>query len=327
MYTLVTMAARPIHWEDAFEAVIPQINADGLLVQRFDLLLPVQVRFYSYDARRDYRRCRHHYFEIFYLSSGETLFNMGERVFPMRAGDLILVNSTHFHNVELARKAANRAVHGVLLYFEPDLFRDAGAAREDREYIEPFLQQDEGFPHVVPAETGTPSRVYDLMRAIAGEIPARTARSRLAAKTYLRMILVHLVNHYSAYQGASSSFVLKHRQIERLDPLFRLLDKHYADTITLEDAARVVGMSKSHFIHFMKQVTGMSFVAYLNQFRVSKAQALMASTSKSLAEISHEVGFCDQSYFGHVFRKLLRTTPRDYRLQLDLSRPVSHTEK
>ena len=86
-------------------------------------------------------------------------------------------------------------------------------------------------------------------------------------------------------------------------------------------------MSKSHFIHFMKQVTGMSFVAYLNQFRISKAQVLMASTTKSLAEISHEVGFCDQSYFGHVFRKLLRTTPRDYRLQLDLNGPLSAHKK
>ena len=118
---------------------------------------------------------------------------------------MILVNSTHFHNVEPARKSASRVVHGLLLYFEPELFRGAGSAREDLEYLEPFLRQDEGFPHVVPAETGTPFRIYDLMRSIAGEIPAQTARSRLAAKTYLRMILVHLVNHYSAYQGASST--------------------------------------------------------------------------------------------------------------------------
>ena len=42
-------------------------------------------------------------------------------------------------------------------------------------------------------------------------------------------------------------------------------------------------MSKSHFIHFMKQITGISFVSYVNQFRVAKAQALMANTGKSLA--------------------------------------------
>jgi AraC-like DNA-binding protein len=240
----------------------------------------------------------------------------------MRAGDLIVVNSTHYHNIQPAqRSVSSRAVHGVLLYFMPEMLRGTGAAREDIEYLEPFLQQDEGFPHVVPAETRTPGIIYELMRSIAGETPTRTARSRLAAKTYLRMILVQLVNHYSAYRGASSSFERKHQRIERLDPLFRHLDEHYAKPVTLDDAARIVGMSKSHFIHFMKHVTGMSFVAYLNQFRVSKAQALMASTSKSLAEISYDVGFCDQSYFGQVFRKLLKITPREYRLQLELDRP------
>ena len=320
-------AVTAIRWEDAYQAVMPQINADGVLVQQFDPALPMQVRFYSYDPRRDYRLCRHHYFEIFYLSSGEALFRIGERTFPMRAGDLILVNSTHYHNIQPAQRSVSRTVHGVLLYFLPDLFWGAGVAREDLQYLEPFLQQDEGFPHVVLAETRTPSTIYDLMRSITGEIPARSARSRLAAKTYLRMILMHLMNHYSAYRGESSSFERKHQRIERLDPLFRFLNEHYAEAVTLDDAARIAGMSKSHFIHFMKQVTGMSFVAYLNQFRVSKAQALIASTTKSLAEISYEVGFCDQSYFGQVFRKLLKVTPREYRLQLELNQPSLHARE
>jgi AraC-like DNA-binding protein len=310
---------KPICWEDAFQVVIPRINADGLLEQAFDALLPVQVRFYSYDPRRDYRLCRHQYFEIFYLSSGEASFRLGEQTFPMSAGDLIIVNSAHYHNLEVTERFRRDVVHGVLLYFLPEMFRGAGASRDDTEYLEPFLRQDTGFPYVVPAETGVPKEVYHLMRAIAGLLPATTARARLTAKTYLKMILAGLLNHYSAYRGEAASFERKHRLIERLDPLFRYLDEHYAEPVTLDDAARVVGMSKSHFIHFMKQVTGMSFIAYLNQFRVSKAQALMAETNLSLAEIGHAVGFCDQSYFGQVFRKLLKTTPRDYRLQLDIS--------
>lgn len=305
-----------IRWEDAFRAVIPQINADGVLTQQFDPALPVQVRFYSYDPRRDYRSCRHNYFEIFYLSAGEAFFHLGERAYPMRAGDLILVNSTHYHKVEMLRRKPRQVVHGVLLYFQPVLFQGIGAAREDVEYLAPFLQQDEGFPYVVPAETRVPARVYEWMQAIAGELPARTARARLTVKTFLKVILVQLLNHYAAYQGADGAFERKHRLIERLEPLFRYLDRNYAEPITLDDAARAAGMSKSHFIHVMKQVTGMSFVAYLNQFRIAKAQALMAATNQSLAEISHSVGFCDQSYFGQVFRKLLRVTPREYRMRL-----------
>ncbi len=304
------MSATRIQWEDAFSTVIPQINADGLLVQSFDPKLPLQVRFYNYDARRDFRRCRHAYFELFYLNSGQGLFHLGNQSFPVSAGDLILVNNTHFHNLELpSRRAA--AARGMILYFQPEMFR--GLSREDAAYLEPFQQQDPNFPFAIPASSGVPSTVAELMHSIAALLPATSPRARLTAKTYLKLILVHLINYYAAYCGQQPSFDQKHRLIARLDPLFRYLDEHYAEPVSLDDAARLVHLSKSHFIHLMKQVTGMSFVAYLNQFRVSKAQALLAETDRSLTEIAHETGFCDQSYFGQVFRKLVHMTPREYR--------------
>jgi len=311
-------AAR-IHWEDAYDTVIPRINADGLLVWSFDPSLPVQIRFYTYDPRRDYRSCRHDYFEIFYLYGGEAVFRLGEQRFPMKRGDLIVLNSTHYHSIAPPKRPARYAIHGVLLYFMPDIVRGgASAIGEDAGYLAPFLRQDAGFPHVVRADTGVPAGIFELMRMISAELPARHARARLTVKTYLRMILIHLVNYFAAYQGSEDSFHRKHRLIDRLQPLFQYIDEHYSEPITLDQAASLVGMSKSHFIHFMKQVTGLSLIAYLNQFRVSRAQALLETTDKSIAEIGQDVGFCDQSYFGSVFRRLLNTTPREYRLRLEL---------
>ena len=40
-------------------------------------------------------------------------------------------------------------------------------------------------------------------------------------------------------------------------------------------------------------------------------------TDKSIAEVSQDVGFCDQSYFGQVFQKFLHMTPREYKSHLD----------
>jgi AraC-like DNA-binding protein len=106
---------------------------------------------------------------------------------------------------------------------------------------------------------------------VSAELPAKHARARLAVKTYLKMILIHLVNHFAAYHGAEDSFHRKHQMIERLEPLFQYIDEHYSEPITLDQAARLIGISKSHFLHLMKRVTGLSLIAYLNQFRVSKA--------------------------------------------------------
>jgi YesN/AraC family two-component response regulator len=69
-------------------------------------------------------------------------------------------------------------------------------------------------------------------------------------------------------------------------------------------------------MRFFKQVTGQPFVSHLNQFRVAKAQRLLATTDRTIADIGQEVGFCNQSYFGLVFRGMTGLSPREYKAKL-----------
>jgi hypothetical protein len=72
-------------------------------------------------------------------------------------------------------------------------------------------------------------------------------------------------------------------------------------------------MSESHFMSFFKRVTGLSFMKYLNHYRVERSQVMLVNTDEPMATISQEMGFCDQSYFGTVFRRLVGMTPAAYR--------------
>ena len=83
--------------------------------------------------------------------------------------------------------------------------------------------------------------------------------------------------------------------------------------IQVREASRICGMSESHFMSFFKRVTGLSFMKYLNHYRVERSQVLLVNTDEPMANISQEMGFCDQSYFGTVFRRLVGMTPAAYR--------------
>jgi len=74
-------------------------------------------------------------------------------------------------------------------------------------------------------------------------------------------------------------------------------------------------MSKSHFTRFFADVIGQSFVVYVTNLRVTKAERLLAATDAPIAELSQQVGFCDQSYFGKVFHKSMGMSPARYRRQ------------
>ena len=302
------------HWEEAYSVIEPQINAQMVHVWPFFTEFPIDVRFLKFGRKQDIRLNRHDYFEILYLHSGEVVYEVQGRRLPMKQGDLFVVGSTQLHRMS---SFVRTPVKAAVLYFLPELIRGTEKTGDDIEYLMPFLVQDDGFPHVIPARTGIPAQAFDLMTRAAAELPTRTYRGRLSVKTYLKMILVLLVNHYSAFRGSEDIYIRKQRDFERLAPLFEFIDRNFGELITVEQAAVVVRMSKSNFMRFFKQVTGQPFVAYLNHFRIAKAEVLLTTTDKSIAEVSQEVGFCDQSYFGLVFRSVIGVAPRDYKNRLD----------
>jgi AraC-like DNA-binding protein len=310
------MAKTRLNWENAFSLIDPQINAEGVHIWPFDSACMVDVRFYIYDRHHHIRMNRHDYFEIFYLQAGELVCRIQDRIFPMRSGDLAVINSTQYHTMHLpSKRGASGRVKAAALYFLPEAIRVTDATGEDVEYLAPFLLQDAAFPNIIPARAGNSSEMFDLIKRIHTELPAATSRARLAVRTYLKMTLMLLVNHYAGRSGTVETFNRKQRAIEQLRPLFDYLEDHYQEPIAVGTAAEVLGLSKPHFMRLFKQVTGQPFVNYLNHFRIAKAQALLATTEMSISEVSEEVGFYDQSYFGLIFRRLAQMTPLQYKRQ------------
>jgi AraC-like DNA-binding protein/quercetin dioxygenase-like cupin family protein len=302
-----------IVWENAYTVVEPQTNAEGTHVWPFDHSFPIDVRYFGFARRRNIRLRRHDYFELLYVESGEVVYQVQEQLFTVKEGDLIVISGAQYHRMADFQSGQLKA---IMLYFMPELIRSSSTGGEDVEYLMPFLVQDDAFPHVVHRKTGIPAQVLDLMEQIYRDLPASSPVDRLAIKTYLKMILVLLVKHYAGYRGTEDVFYRKQTALERLRPLFEYIDQHYGDPMTVSDAASIVCMSESHFMRFFRQVTGQPFVSHLNHFRIVKAQALLVATDKSISEVSQGVGFCDQSYFGLVFRKLVHMTPREYKERL-----------
>lgn len=297
-----------LRWEVVQNVVESQIRADGVHVWPFNPSFPVDVRHFVFDQRRDIRLTRHGYFELLYVHSGRALYQIQDKHFSAQKGDLIVINGTNYHRLREVEEGPFRA---TVLYFLPDAL--GTLTGDDTLYLMPFLVQDAKFPNVVSHEEKLSAPVCELMAKIEHQLPAKSDRAKLAAQTYLEMILVELVNHYRGHLTAANHFDRTQKIIERLQPIFDFLEVHYSESIALTTATSIVEMSKAHFMRSFKKVTGQSFDAYLNQFRIAKAQALLASTDKSISQISQEVGFCDQSYFGLVFRRHVRLTPREYR--------------
>ena len=83
-------------WENPFTIIDPRMNAHGFYSWSFDPMLPVDVRFYSYSKRTNFRLNRHDYFEVVYITEGAITFQVHRQNFKVRAGSLIVIGSTLF---------------------------------------------------------------------------------------------------------------------------------------------------------------------------------------------------------------------------------------
>jgi AraC-like DNA-binding protein/mannose-6-phosphate isomerase-like protein (cupin superfamily) len=304
------MTHNSLPWKKAYLVVEPGINAEGVHTYRFDPAFPIDVGFFVHAGRHNVRMNRHDYSEVIYVYGGRTDIQVLNRFFRVKEGDLMVVGPDLYHRI---LNRPRMEVKLISLNFQPEIIRGSDASTEEEQYLMPFLCQDSQFPHVISPSTGVPSKGLELILKVHSELPAKTSLARLAVRTYMKMLLLLLVKHYTDYLGTRETFDKKRHDIERLEPLFSFLEENHGRRIRVSDAARVCAMSCSRFMSYFKRVTGQSFLAYLSSFRIAKAQALLSTTNKPIAEISGLLAFCSQSYFGKVFHSLVGLTPRAYR--------------
>ena len=83
--------------------------------------------------------------------------------------------------------------------------------------------------------------------------------------------------------------------------------------LTVQMAAKISNMSESYFSHLFKNETGISFVNYVNQARIARAEILLRETGRKISDIAEEVGIDNPNYFSSLFKKLTGKSPNECR--------------
>lgn len=303
------MQSRHLPWKQAFDALEQSINAEGVHTYPFDLEFPIDIAFFVHACRDHVRMNRHSYLEVIYVYEGEADIQLMERHFAVQRGDLMIVGPDLYHRVV---SRPNLEAKLISLNFEPEEIGIGGNGVE-QEYLAPFFLPSDQLQNVVCSNPDISVRALELLLQVHEELHAQTALSRVAVNTYLRMLLLLLRRYYGGYLETREIADSRQYDLQRLAPLFNYLERRPGQPIQVADAARICAMSSSYFMSTFKKATGQSFVAYLNSFRVEKAQVLLTQSNESIAEISAGLAFCSQSYFGKVFHSLVGMTPRAYR--------------
>ncbi len=102
----------------------------------------------------------------------------------------------------------------------------------------------------------------------------------------------------------------------KLNLITDYIDAHSDEQIGVDTLSEMAELSKFHFSKMFKLETGLSPHQYILRHRIQRAQGMLVRSRLSLAEISIEVGFSSQSHMTEAFRRVVGTSPGQYRKEL-----------
>ncbi len=140
----------------------------------------------------------------------------------------------------------------------------------------------------------------------------RMTGSEVMYESLARIFLVKLIQRYAELRSEaldfSRGFTASHYK-----RVLDLIAERFAGPITIEDMARVAGLSPAHFSRLFKEVLGDSPYQFVMDYRVEQAKRMLAEKGRSLADIALACGFADQAHFSRIFKRLTGKTPRTFR--------------
>ena len=235
----------------------------------------------------------HRDLELVYVCRGRCLLHTGGRAWPMGAGCLALLfpNQVHFFEDQGENDC-------YLLVCSPDEFP---------EYQGVFQNQMPEVPVADCAGAELPAlfrRLLELAQEVKGDgDPFRRGRLRGYALALLSTALP-LFPMTAVGTGAST--------VRRL---LDYCDANYMQPITLEQAARALGLSPYRICHICEERLHVSFHRFLCALRLERAKDLLSSTGDTVTQIGYGVGFGSLRAFNRQFRAYTGMTPTDYRVQ------------
>lgn len=94
------------------------------------------------------------------------------------------------------------------------------------------------------------------------------------------------------------------------------IDRHYAERLTLEGVADQIYLSPNYLSSLFHREMDMSFVEYITDVRMRKAEKLLLDTRLTVADISRITGYRDAGYFCNVFQKKYGIVPTLWRKKI-----------
>lgn len=239
-------------------------------------------------------------YEIMVVTKGTIYLDIDHTKFAVQEGDCILVPPfvTHFGFKATETTTKHYWIHFLLNTNHIEKYNNSGRCARQH-YNEIFLPQLFKISEI--------NKIIVLAKQLldSAEIP----NNLLQCNYLLTALLIELSNQY--LKNATQQKTDKSSQ--RMEQICNWIKLHAYENITVAQVADKFNISSVYLTRLFQKYQQQSTLDYIHNEKITLAQELLLTTSKSVKEISYQLGFTNDKYFMRLFKKLTNMTPTQYR--------------
>lgn len=245
----------------------------------------------------------HHAFEFIMAIDDGIRLVLEEKVFELKSGDFILINSDQAHCIQPA-KEENQV---LIIQIAPSFCEKYFADLKNIHFTEPLIRK-------------TPTEQYRTFYRFFMET-ILALRSEEAGYEFLVMqqlngMFYWLMQNIPHRKVETKMIERSIKNFQRIRRTVQFVNENYSNKITLTEIADREEVNVYYLSREIKKHLGMSFQEYLNMVRLNKAKELLLTTDLRGLDISIECGFSDYKYFSHLIKERYGCSPIEFRKRL-----------
>lgn len=254
-------------------------------------------------------------FELMYVLHGSLTNVIEEKEFHYQAGEGCLLNTQIAHAETLDENCDVLFLNisrELMLELLPTVAEDGPIFQFFRENLKAenlwkrnYLEFTQSLPY--------PNLVFiNLLDFLQQEL----ATPKIGSVYFQRGLLLRLLsalenpNSFALWQNNLDSSREEHlvsRIIQQIETSF--------GNISRQQIQNSMNYNAEYLNRLLKKQTGKTITAYAQEIRVAKAKQALSDTSHTIQSIAESLGFANESYFYHYFKKQTGLSPKQYRLK------------
>ena len=250
----------------------------------------------------------HEFHELVVVLGGTGRHITSAEEYPLEGGDVFLIRGEAAHSY-----ADTDRMKYINILFEPKGlgFPTADLRRLPGYHvlfsIEPKLRPQHKLRGCLKLSTEQLAEVARLIALAEAEIDGKKPGYRFMAITYLMHVMGYLSRCHSRDEEP------ERRSLLRMGEVLSHIERHYAEPITIDRLCEIADTSESSLARTFHSVVGRPPMDYVIQVRIGKAADMLRRGDERVTELAFQCGFSDSNYFSRQFRRVMGTSPREYR--------------